>query len=190
MRRKDELWAMTSKQIIVIVGPSGSGKTSIGKVLAKQGMPPLVTTTTREPRPGEVDGEDYYFRDFSTLDRAEFVEQTTYNGNRYGLTKKEVTTMLNKHDIVHVSLDQSGAEAVKAAYPEETCVVFVTISEEEMVRRMKLRGDSNKEIKARVAYSRKTNELVPPKITDLVVENIEVESSAHEIIEKVVKNNE
>jgi len=187
MRRKDELWAMTSKQIIVIVGPSGSGKTSIGKVLTKQGIPPLVTTTTREPRPGEVDGEDYYFRNFSTLDRSEFVEQTTYNGNRYGLTKKEVNAMLTKHDIVHVSLDQSGAEAVKAAYPEETCVVFVTISEEEMVRRMKIRGDTNKEIKARVAYSRKTDELVPPEITDLVIENIEVESSAHEIIEKVVE---
>jgi len=179
---------MASKQIIVIVGPSGSGKTSIGKVLAKNDIPPLVTTTTREPRPGEVDGEDYYFRDFSKLDRSEFVEQTTYNGNRYGLTKNEVSTMLAQHDIVHVSLDQSGAEAVKEVYPEEACVVFVTISEEEMVNRMKMRGDSNQEIKARVAYSRKTNELDPPEITDFVVENIDIETSAHEIIENVVKN--
>ncbi len=179
---------MTAKQIIVLVGPSGSGKTSIGEVLTAHGIPRLVTTTTREPRHGEINGIDYYFKTFNALDIDDFVEQTVYNGNRYGLTKKEVVTMLEKHDSIHVSLDQNGAEAVKKAYPEEAYVVFIAITEEEMVRRMKIRGDSPQEIKERIDFSRKTNELTPPAITDLVVINHNVEEAAQEIIQHFIKN--
>lgn len=176
---------MANKKMIVLVGPSGSGKTSIGDILTLNGIPKLITTTTRQPRPGEKHGMDYYFRTFSELDREDFVEQTIYNGNRYGLTKEEVHSMLEKHDVVHVSLDQSGAEALKDAYPEETCVVFVSITEEEMIRRMQMRGDSLDGIKSRIAYSRKTNELRPPEITDLEIINKDIEQSAQQIIDYV-----
>ena len=179
---------MTAKQIIVLVGPSGSGKTSIGEVLTAYGIPRLITTTTREPRRGEINGIDYYFRAFSELDIDDFVEQTVYNGNRYGLTKKEVSTMLEKHDMVHVSLDQNGAEAVKKVYPKEAYIVFIAITEEEMIRRMKIRGDSTQEIKERIHFSRKTNELAPPAITDLVVINNNMEEAAEKIIRNFAKN--
>jgi len=178
---------MAEKTIIVLVGPSGSGKTSIGEVLIKHGIPRLITTTTREPREGEIEGVDYYFRDFSEMKIDDFVEQTVYNDNRYGLTKKEVNTMLEKHDIVHVSLDQNGAQAVKEAFPKEAFVVFVQINEEKMIHRMKLRGDPQAEIDARIAYSRKTNELVPPSYTDLIVENIDIHIAAQKIIDNVMK---
>ena len=82
--------------MIILVGPSGSGKTSIGKVLEEQSIPRLVTTTTRPAREGETEGVDYYFRDFSKEDMKEFIEQTVYNNNRYGLTKAEVSSMLEK----------------------------------------------------------------------------------------------
>lgn len=177
---------MTKKKIIVLVGPSGSGKTSIGEVLTKRGIPRLVTTTTRPPRESEKNGVDYYFRDFSEVEMDEFVEQTVYNGNRYGLTRAEVNSMLEKFDVVHVSLDRHGAEAVKEVYPKEAFVIFVPISEEEMIRRMQLRGDSPAEINERIAFSRKTNELTPPPDTDLIVENIEVEETAEKIIHSVL----
>lgn len=180
---------MVGKQIIVIVGPSGSGKTTIGEELSRHGIPRLVTTTSRKPRKGEQNGVDYYFRDISELNVEDFIEQTIYNHNQYGLTKEEVNTMLDKHDIVHVSLDQSGAEAVSKAYPDEACVIFVSITEEEMARRMKKRGDSEEAIKARIDFCRKTNELTPPEMTDLVVINHNVEKAAQEIIDKVVKHN-
>lgn len=176
---------MSDKTIIVLVGPSGSGKTSIGKVLSKHGIPRLTTTTTREPRPGEVDGVDYYFRQFSELESDDFVEQTVYDGNRYGLTKDEVKTMLEKHDIVHVSLDQNGAEAIKRVFPKEAFVVFVQIDEEVMVERMKKRGDSVEEIKDRIKFSRHTDELIPPPDTDLIVENIDIHNAAQKIIDHV-----
>lgn len=180
---------MRGKQIIVIVGPSGSGKTTIGEELAKQGIPRLITTTSRNPRNGEKNGVDYYFRDISELNVDDFVEQTVYNNNQYGLTKEEVNSMLEKHDTVHVSLDQSGAEAVSKAYPDEACVVFVSITEKEMIRRMKKRGDSEQAIKDRIDFCRKTNELIPPAITDLVVINHDVQKAAQEIIDNVVNSN-
>lgn len=178
---------MTEKKIIVLVGPSGSGKTSIGKILSKRGIPRLITTTTRAPRLGELDGVDYYFRDFTEMKIDHFIEQTVYNDNRYGLTKDEVKTKLEKYDLVHVSLDQNGAKAVKEAFPKETFVIFVKISEEEMVRRMKRRGDSQAEIDERIVFSRRTNELVPPPYTDLVVENIDINVAAQEIIDNIMK---
>ena len=73
---------MSNKHIIVMVGPSGSGKTSIGEVLSENGIQRLTTTTTRSPREGEVDGVDYYFREFSEIDADEFIEQTIYKIGR------------------------------------------------------------------------------------------------------------
>lgn len=171
-----------------MVGPSGSGKTSIGEVLVKNDVPRLITTTTRKPRTGEVDGVDYYFRDFSAVDSDEFVEQTLYNGNRYGLTKEEVRSKLAQHDIVHVSLDKSGTEAICKTFPEEAFIVFVSISEEEMIHRMKIRGDALENIEKRVLFSRKTDELTPLECADLVIVNENVETSAQKILDEVAKH--
>lgn len=178
---------MKNKKIIVLVGPSGSGKTSIGQILEAKGIPRLVTTTTREPRSDEVDGIDYYFRDFSEADMDEFVEQTIYNKNRYGITKAEVESMLEKNDVVHVSLDKQGADALEAAYPKEVYVVFVKITEEEMIERMKMRGDTQAEIEERILFSRKTDELSPPEQTDLIIQNNNLEESAQIILDELEK---
>lgn len=181
---------MTGKRIIVMVGPSGSGKTSIGRVLTQKGIPRLVTTTTRDPRPGEKNGIDYYFREFSELDIDDFVEQTIYNGNRYGLTKAEIEGKLEKHDVVHVSLDKNGAKAICEIYPDEAYIVFVSISEDEMIRRMQIRGDSEEEIQQRIAYSRETDELTPPEFTDLSIINKDIEKTADKILDHVMNKNE
>lgn len=179
---------MSSKRIIVMVGPSGSGKTSIGEVLAANGIPRLVTTTTREPREGEVNGIDYYFREFSEVDIDEFVEQTVYNDNRYGLTKEEVNNKLQQHEMVHVSLDQNGAKAMREIFPEEAYIVFVSITEEEMIRRMQIRGDSPEEIQKRIAFCRETNELTPPDFVDLIIINDEITKAAQKIMDHVAKD--
>lgn len=181
---------MKNKKIIVLVGPSGSGKTSIGQVLETKGIPRLVTTTTRQARSGEVDGIDYYFRDFTELDMDEFVEQTIYNKNRYGITKDEVESMLKKYDVVHVSLDKQGADALGTAYPNEAYIVFVKITEEEMIERMKKRGDSQAQINERVLFCRKTKELFPPEQTDLIIQNINLEESAQIILDELSKEKE
>lgn len=176
---------MTRKRIIVLVGPSGSGKTTIGDELTKRGIPKLITTTTRSPRSGEKDGEDYYFRKTGDFNSEDFVEQTLYNQQIYGLTKSEVTEALSKHDCVHVSLDKNGAKAVKETYPKEALLVFVYVPLDEMEKRMKLRGDSEQKIEERIRFSKETDELQPVKGADLVIENRSVSETVNRIIEEV-----
>ncbi|GEK91975.1 guanylate kinase [Alkalibacterium kapii] len=181
---------MQGKRIIVIVGPSGSGKTTLGEELSKLGYPKLVTTTTRKEREGEIDGVDYYFRNKEDLDPDNFIEQTIYNGNLYGLTKAEVQKALIHHPIVHVSLDKNGAKAMQAVYPDETFVVFVHVSEEEMKKRMRARGDKESKISDRIEFSRSINELTPPDDVDLIIENKVVEDSVQQILQTIREINQ
>ncbi|WP_441383887.1 AAA family ATPase [Alkalibacterium gilvum] len=173
---------MEGKRIIVLVGPSGSGKTTLGEELSKKGYPKLVTTTTRNERQGEIDGVDYYFRNKKDLNPDNFVEQTIYNDNLYGLTKAEVQNALIQHPIVHVSLDKNGAKAMQTVYPEETFVVFVHVSEEEMKKRMRARGDKDSKISERITFSQTIDELKPPETADLIIENKVVEDSVEKIL--------
>ncbi|MCC5895381.1 MAG: AAA family ATPase [Alkalibacterium sp.] len=176
---------MGNKRIIVLVGPSGSGKTTIGELLSQKGIPKLITTTTRLPREGEQDEVDYYFKKVEELDPDDFIEQTIYNQKLYGLTKAEVSKALNKHPLVHVSLDKNGAKAMKEVYPEETLVVFIYVSTEEMKKRMSRRGDSQQKISERVAFSEETDELKPIPEADLILENRSVEETVTKILEVV-----
>lgn len=159
------------KQIVVLVGPSGSGKTSIGQALSEKGHKKLVTTTTRLPRMGEVDGVDYYFRDKGQVDPTDFIEQTTYNGNIYGLTKSEIQNSLKNYDLVHVSLDQSGAKVLKDLYQDQAIIVYISVSIGEMLERLKKRGDSTKKIQERISFCQQTGELTPPEFADIIIKN-------------------
>lgn len=181
---------MNAKRLIVLVGPSGSGKTTLGDELTKKGYPKLVTTTTRQPRSGEVDGVDYYFKKETDLDPDDFVEQTIYNGNLYGLTKAEVREALIQHQLVHVSLDRNGAKALQTVYPQETFVVFVYVSEDEMRKRMEIRGDNENKIAERIEFSQAINESEPIEEADLVIENRSIEESVDKILSAINKRNQ
>lgn len=176
---------MNSKRIIVLVGPSGSGKTTIGEKLSDKGMHKLVTTTTRAPRVGETDGVDYYFRSVDELDPEDFVEQTIYNHRLYGLTKSEVSQALKNHPLVHVSLDKNGARAMKKAFPEETLIIFLTVSAEDMKERMECRGDAPQKISERLTFCEQTDELEPLDEADVILENRTVDDTVARIFKVI-----
>lgn len=173
---------VTHNKILVLVGPSGSGKTTIGEKLSELGYKKLVTTTTRKPRSGESEGADYYFREVHELNDDDFIEQTQYNQNTYGLTKKEVDDSLKENNIVHVSLDRNGVKAMKKEYPDEAVVIFITISQEEMINRMQKRGDSETIIQERIDHCNETGELDPPEETDFIVQNHDMKKAVAEIL--------
>ncbi len=172
----------TRKKILIFVGPSGSGKTTIGEKLSELGYKKLVTTTTRKPRSGESEGVDYYFRETHELNDDDFIEQTQYNQKTYGLTKKEVDDSLNKNDIVHVCLDRNGAKVMKKEYPDEAVVIFINISQEEMINRMQKRGDSEIIIQERIDHCNETGELDPPEETDFIVQNHDMKKAVTDIL--------
>lgn len=104
--------------LFVVSGPSGSGKSTLVEQLIAEhpDIRRLTTTTTRNPRHGEVDEHDYYFRtrnDFKELIMANaFVEYAEYNGNLYGLTQQELDEKLLKSPAIAI-LETQGAQTIR-----------------------------------------------------------------------------
>jgi guanylate kinase len=126
--------------LIIVSGPSGSGKSTVIRLLLARGDLPLhlsVSATTRERRPGEVDGKDYYFwgrEEFEKhLAANELVEWAEVHGNCYGTLKNEIEGPRAKGVGVILDIDVQGAQQVRKQYTE--CVsIFLCTSSFEVYR--------------------------------------------------------
>ena len=109
----------SSPLLIVISAPSGGGKTTLCQQLLEKrpNSTRAVTCTTREPRPGEVDGVDYFFLDAAGFLRrvqaGNFLEHATVHGNSYGTLKSEVVTKLRQGLDTLLTVDVQGAAAIR-----------------------------------------------------------------------------
>src|SRR5215208_6163681 len=111
-------------KVFVITGPSGVGKGTLIEPLLEH-VPELelsVSATTRDPRPGEVDGRDYHFLTPEEFERrveaGDFLEHATYSGNRYGTLREEVERRLEEGRSVVLEIEVQGARQVREAMPE------------------------------------------------------------------------
>lgn len=116
--------------LIVISGFSGVGKgTVVKKLIEKYHYSLSISATTRAPRPGEVDGKDYYFKsvaDFRNLiDYNGFIEWAQYVENYYGTPRKYVEDELDKGNNVILEIEVQGAMRVKEQYPDAV-LIFIT----------------------------------------------------------------
>jgi guanylate kinase len=133
-------------RVIVITGPSGVGKGTLIRSLRER-IPELelsVSATTREPRPGEVDGVDYHFlsdADFQrAVDAGEFVEHATYSGHRYGTLRSELERRTSGGHPVVLEIEVQGARQVREAMPEALQVFIEPPSLEALRQRLIGRG--------------------------------------------------
>lgn len=170
------------KKIIALVGGSGSGKTTIAHELEKKGFQRLVTTTTRKKRPGEVNRVDYHFVDREEFETLNKVEENEYAGNLYGLTTKEIESKLKNSNQLVIVVDINGARSLQKAYPNETQIVFIKISKQLMIKRLKRRGSVPSEIEDRLRQAEKGNEFNTPESVHLVLENKNLSKTVNEII--------
>jgi guanylate kinase len=154
--------------LILISAPSGGGKTTLCEMLlaARPDMTRAVTCTTREPRPGEQDGVDYYFLEaenfLKRLQAGNFLEHATVYGNSYGLLKSELLGKLRENKDVLLNVDVQGAATIREKALEDPelsrslVTVFLTpASVEELELRLKRRGaDDATVIKKRLGVAR------------------------------------
>jgi guanylate kinase len=145
-------------KVVVISGPSGVGKTTVLKRLFERAPVPLVASvsaTTRPPRPGEVDGEDYHFlsdEEFTRLhQRGDFLEafEVFGRGYWYGTLLEEVTTGLQAGKWVVLEIDVQGALAVMERYPDAITVFLMPPSQEVLERRLRGRKTETDEVVGR-----------------------------------------
>ena len=135
--------------MLILVGPSASGKTEIANVLTKKyGMKRMVTYTTRDMRPGEIDGISYRFIDKQEFLKKkandDFVEDAVYNDNYYGTCKKDIS---NEKIVI---LEPNGVNDFFEKMPNDVVIVLLKASEEIRRNRMILRGDSLEVINKRL----------------------------------------
>ncbi len=146
----------------MITGPSGVGKgTLIGLLLERRHELQLsISATTRDPRPGEVDGVAYHFLSPEEFHRrvtaGEFLEHAAYSGNRYGTLRSEVDRRIESGHPVVLEIEIQGAEQIRETMPE-AIQVFIAPPEpefESLKARLTARGaDSDEAIAGRLAVA-------------------------------------
>ncbi|SHE38338.1 guanylate kinase [Marinitoga hydrogenitolerans DSM 16785] len=143
---------MTKGILYVVSGPSGVGKSSIIKsAMSKlEGFSFSVSYTTRPPRPGEVNGKDYFFVDEKTFNKMiendEFLEYAKVHGHMYGTSKKYIKEKINEGMNIVLDIDVQGALNVVKKMPKETVLIFIAPpSYSELKKRLMNRGTEKKE---------------------------------------------
>ena len=148
---------MNKGTLLVLSGSSGVGKSTIIAQVLKQRKELYfsVSCTTRAPRPGEVDGVNYYFisrEEFQKrIERGEFLEYAEYVGNFYGTPKRFVDEAMEAGRDVILEIDVQGALQIAHKRPEAVLIFIAPPSWEELARRLTLRGtDSPEKIEKRL----------------------------------------
>lgn len=181
--------------LVVYSGFSGVGKGTVMKEMLKreETFRLSVSATTREPRPGEVDGREYYFltkdKFLKMIEKDEFLEYAQYADNYYGTPKKAVEDMLNEGYNVFLEIEVQGGLQIMEKCPDCLSIFIVPPSLEVLEQRLRGRGTETEE----VIEKRMKAALVEQEYTsryDFVVENDIVEKTVDDIINIVKKEKE
>ena len=173
--------------LLVVSGPSGAGKGTICSMLREQ-LPNLgysVSVTTRQPRTGEVDGVNYFFKTVDEVKemiaKDELLEYAEVYGNYYGTPREYVMEQLKSGKDVLLEIDIQGALQVKKRFPEGVFVFIVPPSLDELSARIYKRGtDSEDVIKRRLASA--ASELTYAAEYDYIIVNDIAEKAADKVL--------
>jgi guanylate kinase len=147
----DELRSLAKPRLIVISGPSGVGKDTVIEHmrLIHPEFVFAVTATTRQRRPGEIDGVHYFFmkrEDFiDQREQGEFLESADVYGHLYGVPKDRVRNALRAGKTVVVKVDVQGAASIREMVPEGIFIFLLPPSMAELMRRLRGRKTDDPE---------------------------------------------
>ena len=139
--------------MLVLSSPSGAGKTTLSRALLQEDaeIALSVSVTTRPPRPGELDGRDYHFRDrqgFETLrDEGALLEWAHVHGNSYGTPRADVMERLEAGGDIFFDIDWQGAEQLAAKAPDDVVRVFILPpSTATLAQRLRMRAQDDQAV--------------------------------------------
>lgn len=177
---------MSRGNLFVISGASGVGKGTILELMMKK-RPDLlfsVSATTRPPRPGEVEGVQYYFvtreQFLDMIARGEFLEYDVHAAHYYGTPRGQAEEKLARGTVL-LDIEPNGARQVKQALPDATLIFIMPPSMEELERRLRGRGDTPEE-QIRMRLERAAWEMEQQDWYDYVVVNDDRNRCAEEIL--------
>ncbi|HNI70967.1 MAG TPA: guanylate kinase [Marmoricola sp.] len=176
-------------RLTVLAGPTAVGKGSVASYL-REHYPEVwlsVSATTRPPRPGEVDGEHYFFVDDTEFDRMiaadELLEWAVVHGQaRYGTPRRPVQEALAAGRLALLEIDLQGARQVRESAPEARFVFLAPPSWDELVRRLIGRGTETEEEQQRRLQTARA-ELAAESEFDATVVNVSIPEAARELVE-------
>jgi guanylate kinase len=175
--------------LVVLAGPTAVGKGTVSTHI-RENYPDVllsVSATTRPPRPGEVDGVNYYFVDDAEFDRmiaeGELLEYATvHNLSRYGTPRAPIERALEAGKSVLLEIDLQGARSVRETMPEARLIFLLPPTWEELVRRLIGRGTESPDEQLRRLETAKV-ELAAQDEFDHRVVNTDVADAAREVVD-------
>ena len=188
--------------LLVLSGPSGSGKGTVSEALMKNNDGIIFSTsvTTRTPRPGEVNGENYFFatrEEFEKMvENDELLEHAFVHTNYYGTPKQFVFDEIEKGEIVLLEIDVQGALQVKKKYKEAVFIFLIPPTMDELKSRL-VKRDTETEDEIETRYRNAFRELdfvgeydyfVINDVIDNAVKDIETIIAAEKLRVKRHKN--
>jgi guanylate kinase len=174
-------------RLTVLSGPSAVGKSTVAARLRDE-CPWIwqsVSVTTRPPRPGELDGREYFFiseQDFEKMAvRGELLESARFAGNRYGTPRAPVQERLDQAKPALLEIDVAGARQVRAVVPGALLIFMAPPSWEELERRLTGRNtESAAAMDARLAAAR--TELAASDEFDITLVNTSVKDVCDQLV--------
>ena len=141
-----------SGSLFIVAAPSGAGKSTLVNALLAQepGIKLSISTTTRDPRPGETDGTQYHFttaEDFvSRAGRGEFLEWAEVHGNYYGTSRLMVEKEMKEGTDILLEIDWQGARQVKKQFPQAAGIFILPPSIAALEERLYKRGQDEENV--------------------------------------------
>jgi guanylate kinase len=173
--------------IFIVSAPSGAGKTSLVKALIEQtsDIRVSISHTTRSKRPGEIDGQHYYFisqQEFTALHNSgAFIEDAKVFGNFYGTSKMEIEKAIKQGQDIVLDIDWQGAKQVKELFPEHSIGIFLLPPSKEVLKeRLERRAQDHPEVIAnRLAAA--NNEMQHYRDYDYVIINDKFDNALEDL---------
>ena len=175
------------KKLIILTGPSGVGKgTVVKEILDKEKNFWLsISATTREPRKGEKDGENYYFLNQEKfkemIEQNLFLEWAQFAGNYYGTPLSSVNEKIKKGLTVLLEIEVEGARQIKNKFPNSQSIFLLPPVKKELQIRIRNRGTEKEEAIIK-RLLRADYEIASSKEFDFALVNSNVDETAKEII--------